>query len=214
MWEWRAFGPAELLAAPIRVRDEPVVLEERTDLYLLGRAGYHQPGSQARPVFGLKVRSLSLAEKCELKLRHERDDAGVELWEKVLERRLPLDALWFRELARFLGAREGVAAPASSGLPELLHLSSALGLGVPKLVTVRKTIAKAPCPPAYSVEQDELEISVDGSAPRRLRSIAVEAPTRELCRAAGEALSFPRAGAKGVVVAGYPEALATILGEG
>jgi hypothetical protein len=204
VWEWRAFGAPDALEPLERVRQGVHTVDERSDLYLLVRG----------VDVGLKVRSLAVSDKVELKLRYDREAAGIELWEKVFERKLPLDAPWLEKLAAYLGARDGVAAGGASSARELERLCHEAGLGPPRTVLVRKRIAKAPCPPAYTVEVDELEVSVDGTPARTLRSVAVEAPTLELCRRAGEELGLPRSGTPGVIVAGYPEALARFAGQG
>jgi hypothetical protein len=203
VWEWRAFGPPELLPVPARLESACTTVEERNDLYFLVRADA-----------GLKVRSQGLSDKCELKLRYARDADGVEHWEKVFERRLPLDAPWLRELAVFLGASESAAGSRADSPPELASLCKAAGLGPPRLVLVKKRISKAPLPPAFTVESNELEVVVDGAQATRWGSISLEGPTLEIVKRVGAELGFPRAGTEGVVVAGYPEALGALMGRG
>jgi hypothetical protein len=187
MWEWRIFGSPARVPLPANPEDGSV---EREDLYLLGHGDDH----------GLKLRG-SAPQRLELKLGHERLATGHERWEKVFDARLPLSPEALARLFSLLGR------PAPTETRTLLTVEDVTA-ALPWLVPVRvtKRVARS-IAPARGVESTVLSI---GGAP--FHSLAVEAETAEECLALGRAAGLPLRGEapEGVIVAGYPEAVALL----
>ncbi|MBI3724042.1 hypothetical protein HY251_08845 [bacterium] len=215
MWELRIFGEPDRVLVPDAVLAVPRDEEVRTDAYVLLESGEEAPAPRFDAAVGLKVRSGSV-DKCELKQRFDRDPSGAELWEKVFDRRLPLEPEWLLALLGHLGARtEEPLSPAHTAA-DLARACELAGLGKSRIVRVRKRIVRAPRPPALYVEHAEIAIDPGGKDARPLRSLAVEAPTLDACltvaREAG--LSSASEAPTGVLVSGYPEALGLFLSRG
>src|SRR5579871_4602831 len=113
MWELRVFGEPGKVRVPEPLRSASRDEEERTDVYFLfaDTAPVSTPSRRIDGTLGLKLRSNAIGSKCELKRRYARDPNAVELWEKVFEHRLPLDAWWLSALLEHLGGRGKDALP-------------------------------------------------------------------------------------------------------